>query len=469
MIVSTNEQRSLGFRLADADRVMRALLDHQACALLGVSGAGKTGFLHHISSEPIRRHFLGAQFQRFVFLLLDPCELDPTPLAYFRQMTLLLQGLLPNHLSTLKPFLEPRSEETMRQALFSSAQLLSQLHPSLVVVFCFDDFELVLSQFGARFLEILQALRLHSSRQISYLVTASNRPEVLSDESGTCSLVSEHFHALFGKNIWGLRPFEIHEAEALLAHRLPELALVTTGSLEDLGQLLLTLTGSHPALLQSLITTLAEGNIVLHGQESRSQLLRKLLNDPTIRNRCHQLWQSLSDVEHVCLNLLQQEHLSRAQVCRLLPEPTTNAALAALTLKGICFTEDGMWYRCFSPLLAAAITHLFAPDMRGIQLDPATRHVYIDGKLVSRRLSKKEMQLLELLASEPGRVFRREEITWAIYGEKHAPHRDDERLDALVERSRRHIGDKPRNSRFLETIRGVGHRLNEYLGHRPSS
>ncbi len=107
-------------------------------------------------------------------------------------------------------------------------------------------------------------------------------------------------------------------------------------------------------------------------------------------------------------------------------------------------------------------------EVCGIQLDPVARLVYIDGKPGPRRLSKKEMRLLELLASNPGRIFRREETTWAIYNEKYTPRRDDERLDALVERTRRHIGDSPREPRFLETLRGSGHRLNEYIGRRSS-
>jgi DNA-binding response OmpR family regulator len=107
-----------------------------------------------------------------------------------------------------------------------------------------------------------------------------------------------------------------------------------------------------------------------------------------------------------------------------------------------------------------------ALDVSGIQLDPATRQVYIDGELVPRRLSRKEFRLLELLASDPGRIFRREETVWAIYGEKYMPRFDDERLDAMVERTRRRIGDSSRVSRFLETLRGRGHRLKEYSGLR---
>jgi DNA-binding response OmpR family regulator len=41
-------------------------------------------------------------------------------------------------------------------------------------------------------------------------------------------------------------------------------------------------------------------------------------------------------------------------------------------------------------------------------------------------------------------------------------HRDDGRLDALIERTRLQIGDDQRHPRFIETVRGIGHRLNNY-------
>jgi DNA-binding response OmpR family regulator len=44
------------------------------------------------------------------------------------------------------------------------------------------------------------------------------------------------------------------------------------------------------------------------------------------------------------------------------------------------------------------------------------------------------------------------------------PKRDDARLDALVERTRKSLGDDAHPPRFIETVRGAGHRLHEYLG-----
>jgi DNA-binding response OmpR family regulator len=97
-----------------------------------------------------------------------------------------------------------------------------------------------------------------------------------------------------------------------------------------------------------------------------------------------------------------------------------------------------------------------------LQLDRMQHHVYVDGRLAPKPLSPRQFVLLEFLADHAGRVCPRGETSRAVYGESYMPHRDDARLDALIERTRLHIGDDQRNPRFIETVRGVGHRLNNY-------
>ena len=99
---------------------------------------------------------------------------------------------------------------------------------------------------------------------------------------------------------------------------------------------------------------------------------------------------------------------------------------------------------------------------QGLQLDYVQRKVRIDGILAQKPLSVKEFKLLEFLAMHAGKVCSREETSEAVYDEVYVPSRDTARLDALIERTRQHIGDDQRNPRFLETVRGVGHRLNNY-------
>jgi two-component system alkaline phosphatase synthesis response regulator PhoP len=106
--------------------------------------------------------------------------------------------------------------------------------------------------------------------------------------------------------------------------------------------------------------------------------------------------------------------------------------------------------------------------IQGLQLDPVQRRVRIDGNLLPKTLSCRQFKLLEFLAAHAGKVCRREETSRAVYGDRYIPHFDDARLDALIERTRLHIGDDQRNPRFIETVRGVGHRLNNYADTPPT-
>lgn len=99
---------------------------------------------------------------------------------------------------------------------------------------------------------------------------------------------------------------------------------------------------------------------------------------------------------------------------------------------------------------------------QGLQLDYVQRKVRIDGIELPKSLPPREFKLLEFLARHAGKVCLRGETNQAVYDERYVPHRDNARLDALIERTRLHIGDDQRNPRFIETVRGVGHRLNNY-------
>ena len=106
--------------------------------------------------------------------------------------------------------------------------------------------------------------------------------------------------------------------------------------------------------------------------------------------------------------------------------------------------------------------NVLAGSYSGLQLDRVHRQVRIDGILLPRPLPAKQLKLLEFLATRAGRVCLREEVSQAVYHESYVRYRDDRRLDALIERTRQCIGDDQRNPRFIETVRGIGYRLNNY-------
>lgn len=74
------------------------------------------------------------------------------------------------------------------------------------------------------------------------------------------------------------------------------------------------------------------------------------------------------------------------------------------------------------------------------------------------QLTRSEFRVVTLLASEPGRVFTRDELVERLWegdfdGDRRA-------IDVHMSNLRQKLEDDPRNPRRLKTVRGVGYRLN---------
>jgi DNA-binding response OmpR family regulator len=88
-----------------------------------------------------------------------------------------------------------------------------------------------------------------------------------------------------------------------------------------------------------------------------------------------------------------------------------------------------------------------------LELDPLARQVWVGGEEVT--LSKKEFALLRALASEPTRVYTREELLRGVWGFK--PLGTTRTLDSHASRLRGKLacGD----ARFIVNVWGIGYRL----------
>jgi DNA-binding response OmpR family regulator len=87
--------------------------------------------------------------------------------------------------------------------------------------------------------------------------------------------------------------------------------------------------------------------------------------------------------------------------------------------------------------------------VHGVQVDLAGRAVRVDGREIP--LTRKEFDVLALLARRPGVVFRREQILAEVWGAAGSPHT----LDVHVASLRAKAGVPG----LVETVRGVGYRL----------
>jgi len=90
-----------------------------------------------------------------------------------------------------------------------------------------------------------------------------------------------------------------------------------------------------------------------------------------------------------------------------------------------------------------------------LRIEPATRSVFLDGEELS--LTQREFDLLAYLAMHPGRVYSRDQLMEAVWGEPFFE--DTSTVTVHVRRLRAKLGDDPNQPRFIETVWGVGYRL----------
>lgn len=96
-------------------------------------------------------------------------------------------------------------------------------------------------------------------------------------------------------------------------------------------------------------------------------------------------------------------------------------------------------------------------DLGDLTIDPERFDVRKNGNEV--KLAKKEYELLALLASKPGKLFRREEIFNQVWGVELMI--GDRTIDVHIRKLREKIGDH-----YIKTVKGVGYKLDEQIINR---
>lgn len=93
-------------------------------------------------------------------------------------------------------------------------------------------------------------------------------------------------------------------------------------------------------------------------------------------------------------------------------------------------------------------------SVQGIVIDVARHKVEVDGADVV--LTFTEFKVLQLLASQPGRVFTRYQIVDAVHGDDYPV--TDRSVDVQIVGLRKKLGDA---GQYIETVRGIGYRFKE--------
>ena len=92
-----------------------------------------------------------------------------------------------------------------------------------------------------------------------------------------------------------------------------------------------------------------------------------------------------------------------------------------------------------------------------LRIDPARRTVELAGEPV--QLTYVEFELLTALASEPARVFTREMLLRALWGD--SAYREPRTIDVHIRHLREKLERDPREPEYIFTVRGVGYRFRD--------
>jgi DNA-binding response OmpR family regulator len=90
-----------------------------------------------------------------------------------------------------------------------------------------------------------------------------------------------------------------------------------------------------------------------------------------------------------------------------------------------------------------------------VRVDRASREVTLRGEPV--QLTFSEFELLNRLMGDPGRLFNRQELLRAIWGD--SAYRDPRAIDVHVRHLREKLEERPDSPALILTVRGAGYRL----------
>ena len=113
-------------------------------------------------------------------------------------------------------------------------------------------------------------------------------------------------------------------------------------------------------------------------------------------------------------------------------------------------------------LLKRTSAVLVEPDNERVQvgdlvIDKRRHEVIRQGERID--LTPLEFQILELLASEPGRAWSRNNLLDRVWSTEYEGYQRN--IDPHINRLRKKLETDPKNPRYVLTVRGVGYKLNE--------
>lgn len=98
-------------------------------------------------------------------------------------------------------------------------------------------------------------------------------------------------------------------------------------------------------------------------------------------------------------------------------------------------------------------------NIGGLKIDPQKRRVILNGERIE--LTQKEFDLLQLMATHPGRTYTREQLLNLVWGYQYNGY--EHTVNSHINRLRTKIEDDLSNPKFIRTSWGVGYWFNDSI------
>lgn len=164
----------------------------------------------------------------------------------------------------------------------------------------------------------------------------------------------------------------------------------------------------------------------------------------------------------VCRQLRRNPTLAAVPVIFLTARASEDDRVLGLELGADDYIVKPFAIRELLARVRAVLRRSEAPDesptvltVEHLQIDSGSMQVRVRGDLITTTTT--EFRLLEYLARHPGRVFSRDQLLDAVWGDSRFV--TPRSVDVYVRRLREKIEAEPETPRFLKTLRGAGYRF----------
>jgi DNA-binding winged helix-turn-helix (wHTH) protein len=418
---------------------MPALHAGECCSLVGVSGIGKSNVARFLQQSDMQKAYWNDDNIWIISIDSQGLVFDEQQKVEYIVTKRMISGLIEeaesrNISSTFLTWATDSYHRLLTNQSFSLA--MDTLHDtckrlckhySLQLIFMFDQFDNLWQTLEYRFFLNLRNMRDRFKYSVAYLLMTRNRLERMRQDTQAV----ESFWELFSVHTYGLGPYDDGDAHIMLER----LATRAGISVSKIPRDIVTMSGGHSAILRAIFWA-------FHNSSQKSLNIDSLLKIPSVVQECEKVWYDLDPAEQQIVQRFAQ------QLPLMHPDP---GALRDLQLKGIV---SGAPPKVFSPLFATYVLQKTQGNTSGIVLDPRLREVRLDGHVLQEPLRPLEFALLAYLARHVGTVCKRNDVLDALYPTEPSHGSTDQRLDALLSRLRKALGESAQNSRFLKTHRG---------------